>query len=61
MVGENVAMGPPNADAVMKGWLGSPGHCANIMTPGFKEMAVAYALNPNTEYEIYWTQVFGRQ
>jgi uncharacterized protein YkwD len=60
LVGENVAMGSPNAEAVMQGWLASPGHCANIMTPEFKEMAVAYALNPKTEYGIYWTQVFGR-
>jgi uncharacterized protein YkwD len=59
MAGENVAMGSPNADAVMQGWLASPGHCANIMAPGFKETAVAYALNPKTEYGIYWTQVFG--
>lgn len=61
VVGENVAMGSPNADAVMQGWLASPGHCANIMTAEFTEMAAAYALNPNTEYRIYWTQVFGRR
>ena len=59
VVGENVAMGPPDADSVVEGWLGSPGHCANIMTPAFREMAVAFALNPKTEYRIYWTQVFG--
>ncbi len=56
-VGENVAAGQPNADEVVAGWLDSPGHCANIMSPKFTEMGLAFALvagNPAT----YWAQVF---
>lgn len=50
--GENVAMGYPNEEAVVKGWLKSKGHCKNIMNPDFKEMGVASS-------GTYWTQVFG--
>ena len=33
----------------MAGWLESPGHCANIMDPGFTEMGSAYAINPDSK------------
>jgi len=56
--GENVASGQQTADAVMKSWLESPGHCQNIMEPRFTEMGVAFALAPDQNPNIYWTQVF---
>ncbi len=57
-VGENIAAGYSTPAAVMNGWLGSPGHCANIMNPAFKQMGVAYTIDEGSEYRIYWTQVF---
>lgn len=48
--GENVAAGYPNVEGVMRGWLGSVGHCRNIMNSGFSEIGVARAGN-------YWTMV----
>jgi uncharacterized protein YkwD len=57
-VGENVAAGPPTADDVVNGWLGSPGHCANIMNPRFTEMGEAWIKRVDSSYGIYWTQVF---
>lgn len=57
-IGENVAGGQRDADEVMRHWLASPGHCANVMDGGFTEMAVAFATNPRSELGIYWTQVF---
>jgi uncharacterized protein YkwD len=46
---------------VVSDWLGSPGHCANIMNPAFTEMGAAYAVNPANENRTpYWTQMFGR-
>lgn len=51
--GENVAAGYPSAEAVMAGWLGSDGHCANLMRPGFTEFGAG-------ESGRYWTQVFAR-
>lgn len=52
--GENIGKGYADEDAVVAGWLSSPGHCKNMMNPDFKEMGVAR----NGEY---WTQVFATQ
>jgi len=58
-IGENIAAGQGSAQQVVAGWLASPGHCANILSPDFREMGAAYAVNPQAAMEIYWTQVFG--
>lgn len=50
--GENIAEGFTSEQAVMNGWLGSEGHCKNIMNGGFKDMGVGRDGN-------YWTQDFG--
>lgn len=58
--GENIAAGQESGDDAVAGWLSSPGHCANIMHPGFTEMGAAYAVNAARETaRVYWTQVFG--
>lgn len=59
-VGENIADGAQTADAVVQLWLKSPGHCANIMTAGFTEMGIAFAVDRKSDAGIYWTQVFAR-
>ncbi|HEY8784678.1 MAG TPA: CAP domain-containing protein [Mucilaginibacter sp.] len=51
-VGENIAEGQLSIAEVMHGWLKSPGHCRNLMNPGFREVGVA-------EYNDYWVQDFG--
>jgi uncharacterized protein YkwD len=56
--GENVAAGQRTAEAVVAAWLDSPGHCASIMAPHFKETGVSFALAPANDPPIYWTQVF---
>jgi len=57
-VGENIAAGQSNADAVVASWLESPGHCTNIMGSQFTQMGVAFALAPSEDLHIYWAQVF---
>jgi uncharacterized protein YkwD len=57
-VGENIAIGAQTPEAVVQGWVDSPGHCANIMNPGFTEMGIAYTVERKSEPGIYWTQVF---
>jgi len=52
-VGENIAKGHPNEEAVVQGWLNSQGHCANIMSSNFTEMGVGRSGE-------YWTQDFGK-
>jgi len=49
--GENIANGYPNEQAVMNAWLGSEGHCKNIMNGGYRDMGVGRDGN-------YWTQDF---
>jgi len=57
-VAENVAAGQRDADAVVKSWLNSSGHCANLMDGGFTETGFAFAADPKSELGIYWAQVF---
>lgn len=58
--GENIAIGSETPEAVVRGWLDSPGHCANLMSPAFSEMGIAFVVARNSEAGIYWTQVFAR-
>jgi uncharacterized protein YkwD len=59
-VAENIAIGAETPEIVVEGWLKSPGHCVNIMSPDYTEMGIAYVTEPKSEPGIYWTQVFGR-
>ena len=59
--GENIATGFPTPQAVITGWMGSLGHCRNILDPGFSAIGIGmvaratggYASGPAT-----WTQDF---
>ena len=51
-LGENIAYGYPTVEDVIQGWLGSEGHCQNIMSPTFTEIGAAIAANTNAPY---WT------
>lgn len=59
-VGENVAAGRATASATLAQWMGSPGHCANILNPRFVDVAVAGLHLPGTTYNHYWVMVLGR-
>lgn len=59
---ENIANGQQSAQNVMKSWLRSPGHCANIMNPNMREVGMAVAYNSGAYVmtpRIYWVQNFG--
>lgn len=58
-IGENIAAGQMQAEAAVQGWLSSPGHCANLMSPAYTEMGAAFAVNSQSSAGIYWVQVFG--
>jgi uncharacterized protein YkwD len=58
--GENIAAGQTTPEDAMAAWLKSPEHCANLMEPAFTDMGVAYAVDPNSDMGVYWTQTFGR-
>jgi uncharacterized protein YkwD len=59
--GENIAAGQDTVRKVVDGWLASPGHCANLMNPQFRELGAAYATDPKSDAGIYWTAMFGAQ
>jgi uncharacterized protein YkwD len=60
-IGENIAAGQDSVRKVVEGWLVSPGHCANLMNPQFRELGAAYATDPKSDAGIYWTAMFGAQ
>lgn len=56
--GENIAYGQQTPEAVMKAWMNSSGHRANIMNPNFTTIGVGYY--ENASGTDYWCQLFTR-
>ena len=54
--GENIAYGQRTPAEVMNGWMNSPGHRNNILSPSFTEIGVGLAKNKSGV--CYWTQQF---
>ena len=57
-LGENIASGYPTPEAVVAGWMASPGHRANILSPAYTELGVGVARGVG-QVDVYWTQEFG--
>lgn len=57
-LGENIATGYPTPEAVVAGWMASPGHRANILSPSFTEIGIGLAANSG-QYGTFWTEEFG--
>ena len=57
--GENIAAGQGSVSGVMAAWLGSEGHCRNIMQPLLTEVGVACVSQAGSGYGIYWTMDLG--
>ncbi len=60
-IAENIATGQDTTGQVHDGWLGSAGHCANLMSPDITHFGAACASHKNTDNQPYWTTVFGRE
>jgi len=58
-IGENIAAGNRSAADTFSQWLNSAGHCSNMMNPDAEEIGIGYAINPQSRFTHYWTQVFG--
>ncbi|MBQ7765832.1 MAG: CAP domain-containing protein [Lachnospiraceae bacterium] len=56
--GENIAYGQRTPEEVMKAWMNSSGHRANIMNANFTTIGVGYYENANGT--DYWCQIFTR-
>lgn len=57
--GENIGEGYRSPAAALAGWMASPGHRANILSPTYTEMGAATARSATGD--VYWVQVFGTQ
>jgi len=60
-IAENIATGQDTTGEVHDGWLGSAGHCANLMSPKITHFGAACVISENTDNQPYWTTVFGRE
>jgi stress response protein SCP2 len=56
-VAENIAAGQRTAEEVVRGWMESQGHRANILDRDLTQIGVGRA--EGGSYDVYWTQVFG--
>jgi len=53
-IGENIAAGQRSPSEVMSSWMGSAGHCRNIMNSDYNVIGIGFIDN-------HWTQVFGKR
>jgi len=67
--GENILCGKAKPEEVVKLWMNSPTHRANILRVDFKSIGIAYLYNPtaksynpstgeNLSFKYYWVQLF---
>lgn len=56
--GENVAAGYGTAASVMSGWMGSPGHRANILDARYTTIGIGHVVVAGSPYGHYWVQIF---
>lgn len=56
-IAENIAAGQSTASSVVKSWMNSSGHRANILNCSYRYLGVGYAKGGS--YGSYWTQDFG--
>ncbi|MES2465051.1 MAG: CAP domain-containing protein, partial [Armatimonadota bacterium] len=55
--GENIASGQATPEAVVQGWMNSPGHRRNILNGDYRTIGVGSATGPGGD--SFWVQVFG--
>ena len=56
--GENAAWGSVSPEEVVKAWMNSDGHRANILDPEARKMSVGFYYNGNSDWGHQWIQIF---
>ena len=58
--GENIAAGAgvPSPSTVVKAWMNSTSHKANILSKNYKYMSVGIHYDSGSKNKIYWAQIF---
>jgi len=57
-IAENIGEGYPTPQDVFDAWMGSAGHCTNIMSGSFRNVGIGYAAQ-SSGFGPYWTADFG--
>ncbi|MCL4487334.1 MAG: CAP domain-containing protein [Chloroflexi bacterium] len=67
-IAENIAEGQATPEAVVRSWMNSPGHRANILSTSPRETGVGYAYDPGSvngcgsgSCTHFWAQLFGER
>lgn len=60
VAGENLAAGNTavSPETVVRTWMDSETHRANILSDKFTKMAVGFVFDPASQYKTYWSQFF---
>ncbi|MFD5897187.1 CAP domain-containing protein [Streptomyces sp. NPDC060366] len=58
---ENVAAGQRSPAAVVRSWMDSPDHRANMLNCSLTHMGVGYVKKDGTAHGRYWTQDLGKK
>jgi uncharacterized protein YkwD len=58
-VGENLAAGYRDPEAVVDAWFRSAGHRKNLLRDDYEEIGIDYYFDGDSKYAAYWTQMFG--
>jgi uncharacterized protein YkwD len=58
-LGENLAAGQTTPERVVAGWMSSPSHRANVLSPLAVEIGIGYSYQAETKYGHYWVTEFG--
>ena len=58
--GENIAAGQATPEAVVRSWMNSAGHRANIMSANYTKIGVGHSYAADSTYKHYWTQLFAK-
>jgi uncharacterized protein YkwD len=57
-IGENLAAGQTSAAEAVEGWMNSPGHRDNLLSPEWRETGLG--VRRGGSLRIYWVQQFGK-
>jgi uncharacterized protein YkwD len=59
-VGENCAGGQGLNSEVIKGWMGSPGHRANILNGTWEHIGLGFSQDSKKSFKTFWVVKFGK-
>jgi hypothetical protein len=57
-IAENIAAGYPTPETVVAGWMSSPGHRENLLSPSYAEIGIGLATGGG-RFGTFWAQDFG--